>query len=218
MLLPLFLYLYAMKRILIFILLLSSTILLRAQTTQDSTLMLYRGYVGGMMVHLGYGSGGILTPTGSSQAIEVKGVSSGIGGKIAVLLGDHFRAGAEGYVSTIKYGDNRKASLGWGGLSGDYGWIWDKWRLYFGVTLGAGGYENMASLDSTLNNNTPQETVWNSYSIFIIDPYIEINFSLTKKILLCAKVDWITSPSANNSSFKDYSTGPRLYLGFMFTK
>lgn len=41
----------------------------------------------------------------------------GIGGVIRVHLGDHWRVGSEGYVSTIKQANNGSyVKYGWGGL------------------------------------------------------------------------------------------------------
>ncbi|MFI3287586.1 MAG: hypothetical protein R3Y61_03825 [Rikenellaceae bacterium] len=177
---------------------------------------LYQGYIGGVMVHGGYGFGGVLTPTGSSVGIPVEGFAAGIGGRLLVNLGDNFRVGTEGYVSTITYGEHRKADIGWGGLAVDYGWQVDKFRPYFGVTIGGGAYENMTTIDEPLNDNSAQEVVWHSYGVFLVVPYVALEYSVTQKIRLCFRLDWITSPTASSGSFTDFSSGPRLHLGFMF--
>ncbi len=177
---------------------------------------LYRGYIGGMMVHAGYGFGGVLTPVGGSVGMPVEGMAAGIGGRLLVNLGDHFRVGTEGYVSTITYGEHRKADIGWGGLTADWGWQLGKVRPYFGVSLGGGSYENMAAIDPPLDDNTPQDVVWHSYSVFLVVPYVAMEYSLTQKIRLCFRLDWITSPTAKSTTFTDFSSGPRLHVGFMF--
>ncbi len=167
-----------------------------------------------MMVHMGYGYGGTLTPKGTSASIPVRGMMTGIGGKVAVRLGKHFKVGTEGYVSTLHYGDNREASLGWGGLLVDYGWQLGKWNPYFGVSVGGGGYENIASVNAPLNDYTAQPTVIRKYGVFVVDPYIAVDYSLTSRIKLSAKVDWIMSPTMK---LGDFSSGPRFYFGFMFS-
>ena len=55
-----------------------------------------RGFDGGMMVHTGYLSGRL-----DAIGYEAKGFPMGIAGVIRLHLGDHFRLGSEGYVSTL---------------------------------------------------------------------------------------------------------------------
>ena len=76
-------------------------------TAQEKKVL--RGFDGGMMVHTGYLSGQL-----DAIGYEAKGAPLGIGGVIRLHLGEHFRVGGEGYVSTLsqrsngsylKYGD-----------------------------------------------------------------------------------------------------------------
>ena len=52
---------------------------------------------GGMMVHSGYLHGNI-----KALNYEAKGPTFGLGGVLRFHLGNHFRVGGEGYVSTLR--------------------------------------------------------------------------------------------------------------------
>ena len=76
---------------------------------------LFRGFDGGMMVHTGYLSGKL-----DAIGYEAKGAPKGIGGVIRFHLGEHFRVGSEGYVSTLgQLGNGSYLKYGWGGLLAD---------------------------------------------------------------------------------------------------
>ena len=80
---------------------------------------LFNGFDGGMMVHTGY-------LKGNFQQLEhpVSGMPFGIGGVIRAHLGNHWRIGGEGYVSTLKQsGNGSYVKYGWGGLLGDFYWV-----------------------------------------------------------------------------------------------
>ena len=55
-----------------------------------------KGFSGGMMVHSGYQYGG-----DNPYDYDPKGATFGIGGVARLHLSDHFRAGFEGYFSTL---------------------------------------------------------------------------------------------------------------------
>ena len=65
-----------------------------ATAAQDQKAI--RGFDGGMMLHSGYISGNL-----DGIGYKAKGAPKGIGGVIRMHLGDHFRVGTEGYVSTV---------------------------------------------------------------------------------------------------------------------
>ncbi len=187
------------------------------QINKEAKKSLYRGYTGGMMVHLGYGYGGTLTPTGSAQSFDVQGIQSGIGGRLVIALGDHFRVGSEGYVSTLNYGNHRSAEIGWGGLTADYGWLLGKVRPHVGLSVGGGSYGNKCTINEPTNDNQAGEVVWHEYSVFLLTPYVGIEYQFTKKLALLVRADWITSPTANRNEFRDFSSGPRIHVGVMFS-
>ncbi len=170
-------------------------------------------YIGGMMVHCGYSSGGELSVPGGDM-IDVKGVSTGIGGRLLFSINDHLRLGSEGYVSNIGYGDRRTASIGWGGIAADYGAQWGKFRPNVGVTVGGGSYKNICVVELSQGNDVVQPVVWNSYSMLVVVPYVGVEYSLTQKIKIYSRVDCITAPA---SSHRDFASGPKLHLGFMFS-
>ncbi len=170
-------------------------------------------YIGGMMVHCGYSTGGELSVPGA-DAINIAGFSSGIGGRLLFNLNDHFRLGSEGYVSNINYGDRRSASIGWGGLAADYGAQFGKFRPTIGLTLGVGGYKNICVVEPAKGNDVVQDVIWNDYSLLVAVPYVGIEYSLTSKIRLYSRVDYITAPTTTH---RDFVTGAKLHFGFMFS-
>ncbi len=172
-------------------------------------------YIGGMMIHGGYISGGELNIGGTNpHTIGIEGVTTGIGGRLLFSINKHLRLGSEGYVSDLKYGDRRTASIGWGGIAADYGVQCGKFRPTIGLTLGVGGYKNICVTESAQGNDVIQPAVWNDYSLFVAVPYVGVEYSLTQKIRLYSRIDYITAPA---SSHKDFATGARLHLGFMFS-
>ncbi len=172
-------------------------------------------YIGGMMVHCGYASGGQLSVAGNTQqAIEIGGMTTGIGGRLLFNINDHLRIGSEGYVSNLEYGDRRTASIGWGGIAADYGVQCGKLRPTVGLTLGAGGYKNICVVESAQGNDVVQPAIWNDYSLFVAVPYVGIEYTLTSKIKLYSRIDYITAPTSKHS---DFATGARLHIGFMFS-
>ena len=51
------------------------------------------------------------------------------------------------------------------------------------------------------------------YAFFAVAPFAGAEYALTDKVNLVAKIDWllnVTNPQ------DDFTTGPRLYIGFMF--
>lgn len=177
----------------------------------------YRGFVGGMFIHTGYAYGGSFLPEGSSASIPIEGLIWGIGGKVAIAFGNHWRFGTEGYVTNVIYGDNREYTIGWGGLLADYQWHIDRWHPFVGMTIGGGGATNLCAIEKPLNDNTPQQTVWRHYGMFILNPFVGVEYQLTSKIRLATKLDWMLAPTVMKKG-SDFSTGPRFYIGILFCK
>lgn len=187
-------------------------------TSSTTSKSLYKGYIGGVMVHLGYASGGELLPNGYIDPISINGMTMGIGGRMMFALGDHLRVGGEGYVSSMSYGENREVSLAWGGLSAETVLrLGDKSYLLFGATLGGGSYTNQCSLTAPTNDNTAHPTVWQSSALILAVPFVAMEYASGSSLRGIVKLDWVTAPFAG-SSRGDFSSGPRLYIGVMFSK
>jgi len=184
-----------------------------AQDTANTTFN-FRGYSGGMTLHTGYLYGGITNI--DAQEINIQGVPFGIGGAIRLHFGEHFRVGVEGYSSTLNYegkGKNKSyLSLGWGGLLIDCPWQINKFSIFLGGTVGGGGVKNV-TVTNTPINSMEKNAIYQKCSIVVIDPFIGVEYALTPKMSLIAKIDWIFNLSQKQT---DLVMGPRVYLGFSF--
>ena len=67
------------------------------QVSKPKSKLAYNGYIGGMMLHLGYVYHTELPELGGHT---VSALTKGIGGTIKIKFGNHLRVGTEGYVST----------------------------------------------------------------------------------------------------------------------
>ncbi|MBP5398514.1 MAG: hypothetical protein J6Y32_07845 [Bacteroidales bacterium] len=176
---------------------------------QENKKKIYQGFDGGMMVHTGYLSG-VLDPLG----YEAKGAPLGIGGAIHIHLGDHFRVGGEGYVSSLsQLGNGSYLQYGWGGLLADWYTVLGRFQPYVGLTLGGGA---MTTLLMTQTPAAPWQPVDGSYyhkqAFMAITPFLGCDFILTKAIHLTLKVDYLCALSRG----KLLPHGPRIYFGFLF--
>lgn len=189
----------------------------------------YNGYQGGMMLHIGYVRSNEFQMTDlNNQPIGVpyslNGTSLGIGGAIRIGFGKHLRIGMEGYVTTHKYGPNASsAKVGWGGLLLDSHWHINRWTIFTGGIIGGGSYTHLTFID--VDPNTPagnypndyivenQYTSYRYYPFLVIDPFIGVEYNITKRISLVAKIDYMLNVT---NWADDFSTGPRFFFGFMF--
>ena len=180
--------------------------------------MRYRGFIGGMMLHTGYVRSrevSIAGPAGDIHNISAEGAPFGIGGAIKFMFGKHLRIGTEGYVSTLTFGRYRShAKTGWGGILADCTWQLGRFRLFAGGTVGGGGQTNTFILSPVRDDYLAEECIsYRKYAFFAVAPFAGAEYALTDKVNLVAKIDWllnVTNPQ------DDFTTGPRLYIGFMF--
>ena len=187
--------------------------------------MAYNGYQGGMMFNVGYvqsrefqfqDNNGL--PLGESNRLS--GASMGLGGALRVGFGKYLRVGIEGYVSTLKYQPKgSSAKIGWGGLLLDSHWHIKKFTIFTGGVIGGGSYTHIAMIDKC--ENTPendyvvenQYVSYRHYPFLAIVPFVGMEYSLTKRISVVAKIDYMLN--ATNWA-DDYAAGPRFFVGFMF--
>lgn len=168
------------------------------------------GYDGGMMLHTGYLSTHI-NPLG----YDASGMTFGIGGAIKFHIGNHFRIGTEGYVSTMSQLDNGSyIKTFWAGLCSDWYWQKGKFMPYAGLTVGGGALTDYLMFEGDRNDWLPEsKAVFNKTPFFALDPYIGCDYCLTKAMHLTLKFDCLSGFGGKDLFFP---FGPRIYFGFIF--
>lgn len=172
---------------------------------------LFNGYDGGMMLHAGYVSTNV-----KSLDYKPKGVTKGIGGAIRFHLGNHYRIGTEGYVSTLGLMDNGSyMKTFWAGLLNDFYWQFGKFMPYVGVTIGGGALTDCFIFEGDNHDWNPEtEVVINKEPFFAIDPMIGCEYCLSDAMHLTLKIDFLTGFGSENLFLP---MGPRCYIGFIFS-
>lgn len=183
--------------------------LLLALTAAAQEKKLFRGFDGGMMVHTGYLSGSL-----DAIGYAAKGAPLGIGGVIRLHLGDHFRIGSEGYVSTLsQLGNGSYLKYGWGGLLADAYTVWGRFQPYAGVTLGGGAMTTLLMMENPASPWAPIDgTRYHKQGFIAIDPFVGCDFIVSGPMHLTIKVDYLCALSQS----KLLPHGPRVYFGFLF--
>jgi len=165
---------------------------------------------GGMMLHAGLIGNQLENP-------EIKGVCTGIGGKIVFPVMKHLRIGTEGYVSNYKYSQSEGFyKLGWGGLLAEYQFLNKRLTPVAGVTIGGGKIRDLYPLTGNFTDNSADAAIYKVYSTIIIAPQVSLEYKLTSHINLACKVDYLLYPEID---YADYiARGPRLYVGILFSR
>lgn len=168
-----------------------------------------RGFDGGMMVHTGYLHGNL-----DAIGYEAKGLPIGIGGVIRLHLGEHFRIGSEGYVSTLgQRGNGSYLKYGWGGILADFYKVLGKFQPYAGITLGGGSMTTLLMMEEPTSSWAPIDgTRYHKQGFMAIDPFIGCDFIVSGPMHLTLKVDGLFALSES----KLLPFGPRIYFGFLF--
>lgn len=176
-------------------------------SAQDSKLR--RGFDGGMMVHTGYLRGNL-----DAIGYEAKGLPMGIGGVIRLHLGEHFRIGSEGYVSTLGQRSNGSyLKYGWGGILADSYTVLGKFQPYAGITLGGGSMTTLLMLEEPESPWAPINcTRYHKQGLMAIDPFIGCDLIVSGPMHLTLKVDYLCALS----DAELLPHGPRVYFGFLF--
>ena len=168
-----------------------------------------RGFDGGMMVHTGF-------LTGNLNAIDytAKGAPMGIGGVIRLHLGDHFRIGSEGYVSTLSQrGNGSYLKYGWGGLLADFYTVLGRFQPYGGITLGGRAMTTLLMMKEPVSAWAPIDgTRYHKQGFMAIDPFIGCDFIVSGPMHLTLKLDYLCAISKSEL----LPNGPRIYFGFLF--
>lgn len=172
-----------------------------------------KGYSGGMFLHTGYLSGG-----DNPYGFNPHGATFGIGGLVKLRASEHFRFGAEGYVSTLGLDEGvEKGSFNkmfWSGALCDFYWTAGRFIPYVGVSVG-GGVETSYYMFEGNKNDWHREdyAVFNKQAFFALDPFVGFEYAVGKAFHLSLKLDWLV---AVNSGGINRPSGPRLYFGFIF--
>lgn len=168
-----------------------------------------QGYDGGMMLHTGYISGTI-----PQISHDVSGMPKGIGGAIKFHIGEHFRFGTEGYVSTLgSLGKGSMIKYGWGGLLADCRLTISRVMPYAGLTIGGGSRSVSLVLDGDTEDWMPEsKVIINKHPFFAVAPFIGCDFIVSERFHLTLKCDWMNAFSGGHLLMP---TGPRIYFGFL---
>lgn len=184
---------------------------------QEKGRFAYKGFSGGMMLHSGYVRSGnfhVTGPYGEPHELSMSGIPFGMGGAVRLIFGDHLRIGSEGYVSKLTSGEyDSRIETGWGGILADCVWQLRPFRVFIGGTVGGGSQTETIFLSPAGNDYVADEIVFRKYRFMALVPFAGLETSLTSKMDLVLKVDWLLNLSGRE---KDFVSGPRLYLGFMF--
>ena len=204
----------------LFILSLFATV---AFAKNDSTAI-FQGCGGGMMVHAGYLFGqnaGAVLPSGEN--ISPQGLTYGLGGSMRVHLMKHLRIGCEGFSSTMKSGATDKNGIlqsgsyvrtGWGGILADACWRLDKVWPYIGGSVGGGAMRSLYIVEGSEDDWTAEQTaVFHKQSFGYVNPYVGIDYCITKRIHATFRLDWMLAFAQKQLVLP---TGPRLYIGILF--
>lgn len=204
-----------------------------AQVAQREEGGIFRGYSGGMMLHLGYQYG---TNTGFAEGDNqpfLRSITYGIGGAMRFHLMRHLRIGAEGFVSTMplkSQGEGSNIRAGWGGVLADFYVTLGKFQPFIGGTIGGGAQrathvfrgesqdltwkERWEQFKGYANSEETYPAEFTKAGFFALDPFIGFEYALTNRMHLLVRADWLLA--IHRQSFLT-PTGPRLYVGFMFT-
>lgn len=193
-----------MKRIILTMLFLLITVTVSAQEKK-----LLHGFDGGMMVHTGRLSGSL-----DAMGYQAKGAPLGIGGVIRLHLGEHFRIGGEGYVSTLNQrGNGSYLKYGWGGLLADFYTVVGRFQPYAGLTLGGGAMTTLLMFEEPASAWAPVDrTVYRKQGFMAIDPFVGCDFIVSGPMHLTLKLDYLCALSDS----KLLPHGPRVSVGFLF--
>lgn len=197
----------------LFTIIFSFLIMVFCATAQETDKKIIKGFSGGMMVHTGW-----LEGCDNPYNYNPSGMTFGIGGVAKVHLSKHFRAGFEGYFSTMSLSDKvEKGSfnkLFWVGALADWYWKAGKFYPYIGASLGGGMETAFYMFEGNRHDWLPETSAaYNKTPFFSIDPFIGVEYAVGEALRLTLKADWLV---AINKDGLNRPMGPRIYFGFIF--
>jgi hypothetical protein len=179
----------------------------------------YKGYSGGMFVHLGHiksHSFNVRNIQGVETHHKINNAALGLGGKLTLQYGNYLRFGMEGYNSTVTYGDYRSSlSVGWGGALAEI-FITDRLVSYYvGATLGGGRVKNViiTQKQGKPNFQISDDVLFRRYGVGIFTPYMGAEVKINDKLRAVIKADYMLGFFNVKD---DFGKGFRVHLGVMF--
>ena len=172
-----------------------------------------KGFSGGMMAHTGYMFGG-----DNPYGYNPKGVTFGLGGCAKLHFTKHFRAGFEGYFSTMglkkELAEGSHNKVFWSGVLCDWYWKIGKLYPYIGATVGGGMETAYYMFEGDKHDWQPEAfAVFHKQPFFAVDPFIGCDIAVGEALRLTVKTDWLI---AINNEGLNRPVGPRIYFGFIF--
>ena len=166
------------------------------------------------MAHTGYLSG-----CDNPYNYKASGITFGIGGVAKLHLTKHFRAGFEGYFSSMGLSkdieDGSFNKVFWTGALADWFWKAGKFYPYAGITVGGGMETAFYIFDGNKHDWLPEtNAVYNKKPFFAADPFVGVEYAVGEALHLTLKADWLL---AINNDGLNRPMGPRIYFGFIFT-
>ncbi len=204
-------------KIILLLLFLANSIIAFSQDIKKEKTFGYKGFIGGMFIHIGYVESKQFEFTdklNNKYVEQLSGLTVGIGGYSKVYLSNHFRVGAEGYFSKHSYENQSYASITWWGILLDYYTQIGRFKPFVGNTVSRGTYTHIKIFHPIENDYIADETVSvRKYHFLSTIPFVGVEYALTERIHLVFKTDYMFNLS---NPQKDFISGPRFYIGFSF--
>jgi hypothetical protein len=162
---------------------------------------------GGMFYHLG--AGFVALPYG-----EVRGLSSGVGGRLAFTILPGFRIGGMGFNTGFDFksaGNGSYVNLRFGGLTAEYGRSIGSGRISLGMLLG-GGVLRTLFIHEMIDGRAIVSL--DKFGTMIAMPMLIGEVPLGEKISVALMGDWILG----SRIAAGHSYGPRFHLGMLFNR
>lgn len=200
-----------MRKYILFLLFFFAAFEIIAQADVVEQKKLFKGYDGGMMLHVGYVAADVLPVD-----YRAEGVTKGIGGAMKFQLGDHYRIGFEGYVSTMNLMDNGSYMKSfWSGLVNDFYWKIGKFIPYTGVSIGGGTLTDCFIFEGNNHDWQPEaNVVINKNPFFSVDPFVGCDYCVSDAFHITLKIDCLFGFGSEDLYLP---FGPRAYIGFIFS-
>ena len=174
-----------------------------------------KGFCGGMMAHTGYQFGG-----DNPHGFNPNGVTFGLGGVAKLQFTKHFRAGFEGYFSSVGLrkevlsGSHNKVF--WSGALVDWFCQQGRFYPYAGFSVGGGMETSLYMFDGNKHDWEPEkEIIYRKQPFGYVDPFVGCDYAVGKAIRLTLKADWLL---AFNNEGLNRPLGPRIYFGIIFAR
>ena len=121
----------------------------------------------------------------------------------------HSKSNQRNYLQSGSY-----VRTGWGGVLVDACWRGEHIWPFVGGSVGGGAMRTLAVSQGSEEDWLPEESaVLHKQGFMYINPYIGIDWCMTKRVHVCLRMDWMLAFAERSVLFP---TGPRLYVGFMF--